>query len=316
VTGFQCYSGTQHPAYTRDVGRTIYVSYAHSDIYNVFLHEIRLAARVSQWTDSSGRAVYLPQGIEGPVGYAAEGVAFYASDIPVPGFAAIHRWEQTQTGQARYSSTAPEPQADYADAGIAFYAPADAAATAGLNTPYVPVYRWQHDAVERYSALDLSGAGYVQQEVAFYAPCPDSDADSLNDCKESFLDTSAFAQDTDGDGCADALELGPLPQFGGGRNPLNFWDFYDTPDRTGYRNRTVSLSDLSEVASRFGARGDPAGDPLAGPVPPPPSYHSAFDRSGAAPGVRNRRADGAINVGDVGSVLKDFGHRCLALTPP
>jgi hypothetical protein len=316
VTHFQCYSGTQHPAYTADGGRTIYISYANSDVYNVFLHEIRLAARMTQWSDGSGRAMYLPQGSVAPEGFAADGVAFYASDIPVPGFAPIHRWEHEQSGQARYSSTAPEPETDYDDVGVAFYAPLDAATTGDLNTPYVPVYRWEREGSERYSSLDLSRAGYARQEIAFYAPCPDSDGDSLNDCGESFLGTNPLVMDTDRDGCADALELGELPQFGGGRNPTNFWDFFDTPDRNGYRDRTTSAADLAKVLLRYGSRGDPTGDPLAGPIPAAPGYHTAFDRSGAADGERIRAADGTIGASDIAVVLRDFGTSCRATTPP
>lgn len=317
LAGYQCYSGTQHPYYSQDGGRTIYVSYANTDSYSVFLHEVRLAARITQWTDGSGHAVYLPQGADAPDGYVAEGTAFHASDIPLPTFAAIHRWQHPQTGQARYAATPPEPQAGYQDAGVAFYAPVDAAATIGLNTPYVPVYRWQGDGVERYSSLDLSRAGYTRQEAAFYAPCPDSDGDSLSDCEESAIGTNAHAEDTDLDGCADALELGSSPQFGGGRDPLNFWDFYDTPDGHGHRDSIVSISDLSQVVSRFGARGDRTASPLTDSLFPPPAYHPAFDRGGGSSGnaqgdsARNTAADGVIGIGDIGGLLNDFGHNCV-----
>jgi hypothetical protein len=256
-----------------------------------------------------GRPIYLPQGTDAPEGYVAQGTAFYASDIPTPTAAAIHRWEDPATGDFRYAATSPDPDL-FEDAGVAFYAPVDLPATEGLNTPYVPVYRWDHEGAQRYSALDLSQHGFARREVAFYSPCPDSDADSLDDCRESSLGTNAFATDTDRDGCADAAEISSVERTGGDRDPTNFWDFYDTPDNNGHRDRSVSASDLARVLFRYGTRGDPTGDPLSGD-PISRGYHVAFDRGGSAAGVRHAAPDGILSGGDIGGVVRDYANTCM-----
>jgi len=201
--GFVCYSGAQHEFYARDDGRTIYVSYSNGDTYQVYLHEIRLAGPVTQWRDDRGRALYLTDGAEAPDGLAADGLAFYASDIPVPGFAPIHRWVHMESGAIRYGAIPPYPQEAYRDLGVDFYAPADAEAT---NALYAPVYRWSRGEQERYSPLNLAPAGYVPHETAFYVPCPDGDNDTLTDCLESFLGTDLAEADTDGDQLNDGYE--------------------------------------------------------------------------------------------------------------
>ncbi len=313
---FVCYSGSQHQYYARDGGRTIYASYANSDAYQVFLHEIRLAAKVTQWTDGAGPALYLPSTAAPPAGHSPEGVAFYASDIPVPGFAPIHRWVGEATGEVRYGANAPSPPADFADQGVGFYAPVDAAVVETLHAPYGPVYRWTKGEAVRYSPLDLTGAGYSQQELAFYSPCPDSDFDSLSDCEESFIGTDAFSQDTDSDGCTDDRELQAPVRYGGGRDPLNYWDFFDTPGWNGQRDGIVTLADVSQIVARFGSRGDPAASPFAEPIPRAPAYHTAFDRGNPTPSARFTPADGFVGIGDISSVLSQYGHNCLTPLPP
>jgi len=205
---FACYTGTQHESYTRDGGRTIYMTYSNSETYQVYLHEVRLAAPVSQWTDAGGRALYLPGDAPGAAGFARDGLTFYASDIPAPGLTPIHRWEHTTTDAFRYGATAPSPAGDYRDAGVDFYAPLDAAAARAANAPHTPVYHWSNGDLVRYSPLDLAKAGYSRHEVAFYAPCPDGDGDALSDCEEALLHTNALASDTDADGLSDGVERG------------------------------------------------------------------------------------------------------------
>ncbi|KKL08032.1 hypothetical protein LCGC14_2580000, partial [marine sediment metagenome] len=123
--------------------------------------------------------------------------------------------------------------------------------------------------------------------------------------------------DEDNDGCTNGQELGLNPRLGGRRDPTNVWDFFDTPDTDGVRDKVVDLwGDVFEVLVRFGAKGDPSGDPLAGPIPPAPGYHTAFDR------VAPRRgedmwdlgpADGSIDLmNDIFGVANQFGHDCRA----
>ena len=203
---FICYSGAQHELYARDGGRTIYVSYSNGDDYQVYLHELRLGAAITQWSDARGRTLYLAGQTEGPAGFRASGIAFYASDVPVPGFAPIHRWLGVESGRVRYGATQPYEPETFLDMGVDFYTPTNAVATETAHAQYAPVYRWSRDGVERYSALDLSRQGYAQREIAFYAACPDADGDALSDCSESFLGTDAAVADSDGDGLPDGYE--------------------------------------------------------------------------------------------------------------
>jgi hypothetical protein len=324
-SGYLCYTGAQHEFYTRDGGRTIYVSYSTSGDYQVYLHEIRLAAPVTQWRDEQGRAIYLAGDVRGPDRFKPDGLTFYASDIPVPGLAPIHRWEHMESGAIRYGAAPPDPQDAYRDLGVDFYAPASAAEVQDLNALYAPVYLWTGDEEARYSPLDLGPGGYERGEVAFYAACPDADHDTLTDCAESFLGTDPAsddsdgdgladgAEDFDGDGCTNAQELGLDHRRGGQRDPLHFWDFFDTPDASNVRNRRIGLfDDIMGVAARFGAAGDPSGDPLAGPIPPAPAYHTAFDR-GAQVGPNPwdlGPPDGVISIPDILRVGFQFGHNC------
>ncbi len=218
--GFLCYSGTQQDVYTQDGGRTIYISYSNGETYNVYLHEIRFASPVLEWTDRAGRALYIASGAEAPDGFSPGAAAFYASDIPVPGFSPIHRWVGQVTGAVRYSDVAPGP--DYRDLGVDFYAPVERSAAEAANALYAPVYRWSNEEKTRYAALNLEDLGWERQDVAFFAACPDSDSDALTDCEESFLDTDLFLADTDGDGLPDGYE-----QSMSGCNPLVYNDDRD-----------------------------------------------------------------------------------------
>ncbi len=204
--GFVCYTGAQHDAYAADGGRAIYVSYSNGGSYEVYLHEIRFGGAVLEWTDADGNAAYVAAGQNPPAGYEEGGLAFYASDVPVPGLAAIHRWAGAESGAVRYSATPPAGE-PFGDDGVAFFAPVEAAGPGGVNARYAPVYRWSRGDAERYAALNLRLAGYTRHEIAFYAACPDSDGDGLHDCFESFLGTDAMAADSDGDLLADDYEL-------------------------------------------------------------------------------------------------------------
>lgn len=236
ANGFVCYSGVQHEIYSSDGGRTIYVSYSNGDDYQVYLHEIRLAAAVTQWSDARGRAIYVAGKEPLPGSFAEDGLAFYAADIPTAGFSAIHRWLDVATGQVRYGATRPGAPDAYRDLGIDFYAPADGRSAATTNAAYAPVYRWTRDSGQRYSPLNLMTEGYARQELAFYAGCPDADVDGLSDCVESFIGTDPMVADTDGDALPDGYEramdgcdalrfdedgdgVGPLDEVLAGRNP-------------------------------------------------------------------------------------------------
>lgn len=126
--------------------------------------------------------------------------------------------------------------------------------------------------------------------------------------------------DKDGDGCTNGQEVTANAEQGGLRDPLNFWDFFDTPDESNVRNKSVDLfMDIFRVAGRFGA--DDAGgtapinrntNPLSA-APPSPAYHPAFDR-GAQNGANAwnvAAADGSIDLfNDIFSIAAQFGHDC------
>ena len=120
------------------------------------------------------------------------------------------------------------------------------------------------------------------------------------------------APDSDLDGCSDLQEIGMVPEAGGMRDPNDAWDFFDTPDLSNVRDRAITMSDIFAVAGRFGAAGEPGGDPQAASIPAAPAYHAAFDRGGqiGADTWNRAPADGAITMEDIFAVAAQFGHDC------
>jgi RHS repeat-associated protein len=115
--------------------------------------------------------------------------------------------------------------------------------------------------------------------------------------------SAAQEADSDGDGCLNNLERGANAQGCGQRDPTNFWDFFDVPTAPTYtRDCSISIGDLTQIIARFGQSGDKDVDPLS-PVPPPPAYHPAYDRT---PG--GGRANGSITVQDQTLLIAQFGH--------
>lgn len=121
--------------------------------------------------------------------------------------------------------------------------------------------------------------------------------------------------DTDRDGCTDDQEAGSNPALGGLRDPLNFWDFYDTPDADNVRDRAITTAsgDPGRVVARFGANDNGGADPISrysdpfAPAPAAPAYHPAFDRGPTASKV----ADGAITLAnDILGVYAQLLHSC------
>ncbi len=73
---------------------------------------------------------------------------------------------------------------------------------------------------------------------------PDTDGDGISDGDEvKILGTNPLVPDTDGDGCSEGEELGPNPDLGGTRNPLNPYDFYDVPVPTLHVGGTMADRD-------------------------------------------------------------------------
>ncbi len=125
--------------------------------------------------------------------------------------------------------------------------------------------------------------------------------------------------DTDGDGCKDVQELAGDPMLGGQRDPLSFWDFFDTPDQANLRDKAITIGDIGGVVSRFGATREPPqteqealAEVLTTP-PAAPAYHPAFDRGGSISGMslwNQLSPNGGINIADIGAVVAQFGHSC------
>jgi len=172
-----CYSAEQNSYLARDKDRTLYVTLSSTFPYAAWLVEFRLGAAVHQWRDASGRFAYttLPLG----PGYADEGVSFYASDVPVPGFSAIYAWDKD--GERMYSPSSPGPR--FLRREVAFYAPTSPRVV-GSRVAYDPVYRWDSGPSHIYSPAPtgLEAVGYERGPVTFYAVCGDANLDRVSDC--------------------------------------------------------------------------------------------------------------------------------------
>jgi len=94
---------------------------------------------------------------------------------------------------------------------------------------------------------------------------PDGDGDGINDGEEvKRHGTSPSNPDSDRDGCAEGKEVGLNPISGGGRNPLNPYDFYDVPVPTAFNggtlaNRDRAVSILNDVLAVLEYSGTTAG---------------------------------------------------------
>jgi len=324
--GTYCYTAAQHPELQRDNGSTIFVTLANELDYHVFLHQLTLAAPIRQMVDASGQRLYLPPDAATPPGAQDEGIAFYAARTGDELLAPIHSW--SSAGEVVY---APEssPPAGFNDDGVAFYAPLRRDVTITPLSPgappatkaaFQPVYRWDAPGADggppthAYSQF-ASVPGYTRGPIAFYAPCPDTDADTIDDCVESTLGTDPTKPDTDGDKCGDAKER---PQ---GLNPTNPWDFYTVPipalafapdPHKAVTDKLVSASDAQVVFAYF----------KAGAMKGKPIYDQDLDGNGVPDGRQyDRRTvgpaqsgapDGAVSAQDAQLAFAEMkrGLRC------
>jgi hypothetical protein len=138
----------------------------------------------------------------------------------------------------------------------------------------------------------------------------DPDADGIASADEAAGGTQPCVADTDGDGCSDGDEAGSEPAFGGARDPLNPYDFFDVPlpvgpPGTGTRDSIVAVRDIMGVLAKFGTRegAPPSG---SGQV-----YNIDYDRTRAGSEAwMSGPPDGVVSVVDIYLAINQFGHTC------
>ena len=192
---------------------------------------------------------------------------------------------------------------------------------------FVPMLHVAEDlATDPDGDIDNDGVldGFEKWYFGSNAPLPtdDSDGDGLHLLGEALIgldptspdtdENGTFdgAEDPDQDGCTNATELGDNRVRGGLRDPLSHWDFMDMWVNK-QKDRRVNILDIAALVLRFGAVGDPNGDPLE----PPQAftgYHAGADRSPTVgPNLWNAGPpDGAINIIEIGLAVVQFGDTC------
>ncbi len=126
----------------------------------------------------------------------------------------------------------------------------------------------------------------------------DLDGDGWGDvCEVLLYLTSPMLADTDGDSCNDRSESQPDPFFGGARDPVDSWDFFDAND-----DARIDLSDALTILASFGSQ------------PGQQAYKPRLDRYApdiARPWLTKAAVDGTgIDLTDVLVNLASFGHEC------
>lgn len=160
-----CYSPAQHPELAADGGRTLFVTFTRMATYDLVGYELRLGDPIHEYSGRDGAIAYGATPPEGE--WEEQGIAFYASAVPLPGFAPIYRWERG--GEIAYGVDAPEP--GFTPREVAFYAPLTDAIL-GSATTYRPVFEWRNGSVRVLSPLEegLEMYGYTRGRVVFFAP--------------------------------------------------------------------------------------------------------------------------------------------------
>ena len=142
-----------------------------------------------------------------------------------------------------------------------------------------------------------SPAGHVVlADIFSNALPPDTDGDGLSEIMEAVLGADPTVQDTDGDGCSDGQEFGSTAAFGGRRDPLNPWDFYDVAGPGG--GPPDGVIDLA--------------NDILGVLLHVRAYDSSFDRGpSVGPNPWNTTApDGRIDLSDILGIVYQFRHDC------
>lgn len=163
---------------------------------------------------------------------------------------------------------------------------------------------WTHDTVSgqkiRCASLVGSGVQDVLTGIGFRVRGLALDLGVEDACAPKQPDPG----DTDGDGCSDLRENGPVAMQGGLRDYLNPWDFFDV---NGDKNIDVPFDILPVVLAYQQGPNDPGG--------PGPNYTAAKDRgppvAGALYAWQRTGPDGSIDVvNDVLPIILQYLHSC------
>ncbi len=160
-----CYSPFQHPDLAGEGGRTIFITFTRLATYDTVAFELRLGVPIHEYRGPNEQAAY---GTSPPGdGWSDQGVAFNASDVPLPGFVPVYRWQRGD--EVAYG---PQSPGDGFSAGDPLFYAAAGETAYGSVTQYRPVYEWRKGRSQLLSQLasGLEQYGYSRGAALFYAP--------------------------------------------------------------------------------------------------------------------------------------------------
>jgi hypothetical protein len=138
----------------------------------------------------------------------------------------------------------------------------------------------------------------------------DTDGDKLPDAYESYIGTNPAAADTDGDTCPDGVEVRQYEHFGGNRDPLNAYDFFDTNG-----DQVIDGKDIGAMRSRV-YQGKPTRKFAANFRREPPSQWTW----GLPPDDKDdwdtkQATSGDVSIKDLALLSLQRTHRCDCVPP-
>ena len=160
-----CYSPQQHAELAADGGGSLFVTVSSIEPYATVAFEVRPGVAFREWRGEEADVAYAADS-PGP-GWSDQGIAFYASREPLPGFTSVYRWQSADAWQYAVSS----PGDGFVRGEAVFYAP-PAASVGGSSLKYRPVFDWHKDGSHVLSTKSngLEQYGYTRGDAAFFAP--------------------------------------------------------------------------------------------------------------------------------------------------